>query len=107
MKPQSYIKKDNKIIFKYPEKDLKEFHKIGKSEGGAGHYLHSIEDDKYFNYKSYGTIEAPVREEMTITMITNPMYDGEFDLEKFMNPPERKLNHEDFKFDILDFGKQS
>ena len=105
MRPLSYIEKDGITTFLYDPEKLAEFFKIGYTTGGAGHILwQRTENTK--TWLTFGTIEAPVKDVMFMTLIDNPRMDGKNPTnEEIINPPPFDRGLDTFKLGFLDFSK--
>lgn len=103
MKPISYNKKGNDVYFHYSFRDLKHFLKIGFDSGDCGMLLISFVNG-FMKFKGFGTLEHPRKEIITFTLKHNSRYDGEFSIEKIMNPVS-KLHGGKYSYIMIDFSK--
>lgn len=86
MKPTKYTEEGKAIVFHYSYVDLKQFIKHGHEHGDNGWILTKKEGD-LMTLRGFGTIENPLITLQTICYVRYTPFDGEFNLEAFMNPP--------------------
>jgi hypothetical protein len=77
MKPVKYTKNNETYVFHYSFSDLREFILRGKISGDVGWILTKV-DGKMHTFRGFGTIEHPMNEIVTITIMYNPLFDGNF-----------------------------
>lgn len=99
MKPISFIKKDNKTIFRYKFSDLREFVKLGYESGNVGMIRISMSDENLVKYKGFGTIEHPVKFIQTITLKHNEIFDG-----PILRNVEPKKELSEYQYVLLDLS---
>lgn len=102
MKPIKYTGTKDNVTFHYKYSDLKKFLTFGKKEGNVGWVLISFKEG-LLTYRGFGTIEHPCKDLITISLMHNPVFDGEFSIDKIMNPRPFFIEGE-LVFDVFDFG---
>jgi hypothetical protein len=105
-KPTRYTKNKGHIIFHYSFQDLREFIEKGKQYGDVGWLVISY-NNGIITYKGFGTIENPCKSMITITMLHDSKYDGEFSIENIMNPDKKFyefFNNTTTEYKILDLN---
>lgn len=82
MYPISYKKEGNKVEFFYDQKEWDEWIALGKKDGNVGSMMKYIENESRITFFTFGTYENPMRDMITLTMVHNPLYDGESKLDE-------------------------
>lgn len=78
MYPISYKKNGDIVKFRYDTKEYNKWKELGSKDGNVGQILVSIDyKDNIMNYKGFGTIEAPIKTLMYISLVHLPLLDGE------------------------------
>ena len=87
MRPSKFTIKNDVTHFHYNYSELREFVRLGKSDGNVGAILVKREKD-FLTYKGFGTIENPFNTMISITVRHLPSLDGEMlsDEERLIPP---------------------
>lgn len=85
MTPLKFTIKDGVTYFHYNYSELREFVRLGKSNGNVGVILVKREKD-FLTYKGFGSIENPFTSMVSITIRHIPSFDG-----KMLSDEERLI----------------
>lgn len=75
MTPTGYIENGEKILFLYNYREYMEWHRLGERDGNVGWVLQS-RTDVFDIYYGFGTIEHPITDPITISLVHNEAFDG-------------------------------
>lgn len=105
MHPKSYTTTPTGYKFHYDEQEYREWEDRGKEHGDVGPLLME-KDGNSMIFHLFGTIEHPFTEMYRLVIQHHPLFDGEWSLEKVMNPPTPwYLEPGALKLQIIDFGQ--
>lgn len=95
---------NNDATFHYHYKQLKDFLIQGFKEGNNGWILVSRKGN-IDTFRGFGTIENPCKKLLTISIVHNPLWDGERKtLEEIIHPKIPKAYIETYRMILLDFS---
>ena len=104
MRPISYTRVDNKIIYHYKYSDLKEFLSLWLKDGNVGMIL-MYEIGDILTYRGFGTIENPFTYILTLSIQHCESFDGRKSTpDERVNPPVSKFTPDNCRMVILDFN---
>ena len=105
MNPYTYTKKNNKTIFHYKFSELREFITHGKKHGNNGTILISRKHSM-LTFKGFGTIENPIFNLHSITIVHCKEFDGKMRSDKDrINPHEKECDKTSFRSTFIDLSK--
>lgn len=107
MRAYKYTGKGSVTTFHYKYKELKEFIAWGKEHGDNGWILVSRDNKSQMaTYKGFGTIENPIKEMITISVVHHELFDGKWESnEEIIHPISSKDNLHSYRYTVLDFSK--
>lgn len=105
MRPISFTVENGITLFHHDEKEYKRFLELGKRDGNVGLILKSREGN-ILTYEGFGTIENPLKEMITISMVMLPHEECP-DEERLESFQRQGPTYETFSFGILDFSKSA
>ncbi len=105
MIPIRFAVEDGVTTFYYKTRELKNFVRLGKKDGNVGMILIHRKGNM-LTYKGFGTIEHPMTEMVTLSMMHHPGIDGEMKTdEQRLEPSKFVFNRKNYKFVMLDLSK--
>lgn len=106
MKPVGYTTSKGKVTYHYKFSDLRKFVTQGNATGDVGAILMGREG-LLLSYKSYGTIEHPLKERVGLSMMHNPNFDGRLPTdEEIVKPPvSAQPALQSYEFFMIDLSK--
>ena len=102
MRPYKYTKEGTIYIFHYRISDLRKFIKRGQEHGDAGMIIRGYDTkSKIKEFRGYGTIENPRKDQIRFYITHIIKFDGEFDADKIITPAEKSpINYSFFMIDF-------